>query len=133
VKTLLIFFIISFAFIHYHPARANHPPSDLNSLVSSFENGSSEQLAKFFSKGVELNINGNKGEYSARQAEIVIKNFFKKFPADEFVLTHEENSNKGFVHLIANYFSSQGKFKIIIRGKSENEQFYVFSLDILRN
>jgi hypothetical protein len=132
VKNLLKYLLLYCCFLICLSTKANHQ-SDTDALLWSIKNGSSQELTKFFSKGVALNLNGYKGEYSARQAEIVLKIFFKKYPAHDFILTHEGNPQYDFVHLLANYVSSQESFKVIIKGKTENERLTIFSLDIIRH
>jgi len=132
VKKLFIYILIVSSFSFANSSLASNQ-KDTETVISSFKNGSSQNLTKFFNKGVSLNINGNQGEYSARQAEIVLKDFFKKYPANEFLVLHEGNQPKDFIHLLANYISTQESFKMIIKGKTENDQLIIFSLDIIRH
>jgi hypothetical protein len=132
VKKIIIYiFLLSSLFAINETYATNQ--KDTETVVWSFKNGSSQHLTKFFSKGVFLNINGNQGEYSARQAEIVLKDFFKKHTINEFIVMHEGNHPKDFVQLLANYISSNESFKVIIKGKTENDQLTIFSIDIIRH
>jgi len=132
VKKLFIYILIVSSFSFTNSSLA-YNQKDTENIIWSFKNGSSQNLTKFFSNGVSLNINGNQGEYSARQAEIVLKDFFKKYPINELLLLHEGNQSNDFIHLLANYVSTNESFKIIIKGKTENDQVTIFSIDIIRH
>ena len=108
-------------------------PSNENEVIfTSLKNGSSKDLARFFENGIELNINGNQGEYSKNQAELVIRDFFKKYPPENFEIIHEGFSGDQIKHYIGTYTSLGESYRILLRGKLQEEEFRIYSLEIIK-
>lgn len=131
-----LFYIGGLLFVIFTFSQANTLVFNLESkeeLLSVFQSGSSRELAKFFDQGVEININGNQGDYSRNQAELVMRDFFKKFPPVDFQLLHEGNNSEQIVYFIGMYKSEDTTFRIFIRGKKENATLKFYSLDIVRS
>ena len=59
------------------PAYLDQPEVNIGPVVSALENGSSSELARFFDTSISMNVNGQQGEYSKNQAEIVLRVFIK--------------------------------------------------------
>jgi hypothetical protein len=131
-----LFYIGGLLFVIFTFSKANTLVFNSESkeeLLSVFQSGSSRELAKFFDQGVEININGNQGDYSRNQAELVMRDFFKKFPPVDFQLLHEGNNSEQIVYFIGMYKSEDTTFRIFIRGKKENATLKFYSLDIVRS
>ncbi|MFD2035094.1 DUF4783 domain-containing protein [Belliella marina] len=101
-------------------------------IFTSFKNGSSRELARFFDNGIELNINGYQGEYSKNQAELVIRDFFKKYPPENFEIIHEGFSGEQIKHYIGTYTSLGESYRILLRGKLQQEEYRIYSLEIIK-
>ncbi|WP_291784243.1 DUF4783 domain-containing protein [Cecembia sp.] len=102
-------------------------------ILHVFQSGSSKELARFFENGVDININGNQGDYSRNQAELVMRDFFKKYPPVDFQLLHEGKNAEQIVYYIGVYKSEDISFKVFIRGKKDNEAVKFYSLDIVKS
>jgi len=102
-------------------------------LLNVFQSGSSRDLARFFEQGVTININGNQGDYSKNQAELVMRDFFRKFPPVDFHLLHEGNNSEQMIYYIGVYKSVDVSFRVFIRGKKDNNQVKFYSLDIVKS
>ncbi|GAB2619549.1 DUF4783 domain-containing protein [Belliella aquatica] len=101
-------------------------------IFVSFKNGSSKDLARHFENGVELNINGSQGEFSKNQAELVLRDFFKKYPPEDFEILHEGYSGEQIKHYIGTYTSMGEAYRILIKGKIYQEVYKIYSLEIIR-
>ncbi len=101
-------------------------------ILASFKTGSSKELSKHFEQGVELNINGNQGEFSKNQAELVVRDFFKKYPPENFEIIHESFSGEQIKNFIGTYTSLGDSYRILIKGKIFREEFRIYSLEIMR-
>lgn len=124
----LLLLIYSYAF-----AKTSTEPLDsIEEIVSVFQSGSSKELAKFFDQGIDININGNQGDYSKSQAELVMRDFFRKFPPTGFQLIHKGSNSDQVINYIGNYESEEGIFRIFIRGKKYEGDIKVYSLDIVK-
>lgn len=103
----------------------------IDDISSYFSSGSSKDLAKFFDNGIELNINGDHGEFSKIQAELVLRDFFKKHPPKDFQIIHKGGVENQIQYYIGNYKSINSQFRILIKIKSNISVLRIFSLEIL--
>lgn len=103
----------------------------IDDISSYFSSGSSKDLAKFFDNGIELNINGDHGEFSKIQAELVLRDFFKKHPPKDFQIIHKGGVENQIQYYIGNYKSINSQFRILIKIKSNISALRIFSLEIL--
>lgn len=125
---LLLFIVFSFT-----QARSIYSTSSsIDGIVTVFQLGSSKELAKYFDSGIDININGNQGDYSKNQAELVMRDFFKKFPPVDFQLLHQGSNTDQIIYYVGNYRSEEMVFRVFIKGKKENESIKVYSLDIVK-
>lgn len=102
-------------------------------IISSFKNGSSKDLAKQFDNSIELNLIGNQGEFSKSQAELVMKDFFKKHPPEKFEILYESSSGEQIKQYISTYTSFGETYRVLIKGKSYQEEYKIYSLEIIKN
>jgi uncharacterized protein YxeA len=100
-------------------------------IFLSIKNGSSKDLARHFENGVALNINGNQGQFSKNQAELVIRDFFKKYPPEDFEILHEGYSGEQLKHYIGTYTSLGEAYRILIKGNVYQETYKIYSLEII--
>lgn len=107
--------------------------NDLEELAYSFKNGSSKELSHYFGSRVEINISGNSGIYSRNQAEQVMRDFFRKYPPQDFNLLNRSAGNQDITANMGHYFSLDQRFKILIKARSEKDAFTIFALDIIKD
>lgn len=111
-------------------------PSGLNSIdpiISALESGSSNELAKFFDNSIALNINGQQGDYSKIQAELVLKDFFKKHPSQGFSLLYQKENQGTVSTYIGEYASTPSNFKVFIKVSQATNSYRIYSLDFVKN
>jgi len=106
--------------------------SNEDEIALSIKAGSSKELSSFFESNVELNINGNEGDYSKNQAELIIRDFFKKFPPLDFEIVHKGKSGNQINYFIGTYKSSGADFRILIKCKVIQEENRIYSMDFNR-
>ncbi|AWW30799.1 DUF4783 domain-containing protein [Echinicola strongylocentroti] len=105
---------------------------DAEEIAISIKAGSSKDLAVYFDRNVELSINGNEGDYSKNQAELVIRDFFKKFPPSDFDIVHKGSSGSQIEYFIGTYDTTGTKFRILIKCKKEGGGSSIYSMDITK-
>ena len=71
-------------------------------------------MSKFFNNTVELTINDNEGVYSKQQAEMMVKNFLANNQPKNIVIQHRGSSGQSAKYAIANYETSQAKFRVYV-------------------
>lgn len=99
---------------------------------TALKTGSSKELSKYLHDNVELNVNGEKSSFSNAHAEIYLKDFFKKYPPQEFEYVHQGSSKEGLKYAIGNYRYAGGSFRVLIRVKKFNESDLIYILDFLK-
>ena len=102
-------------------------------IISAIQDGSSNELARHLNSSITLNIDGRQGDYSKTQAEIVLKEFFKKNPPLEFSLVFKKENLNSISSYIGNYTCVQGSFKVFIKISQEGSNFHIFSLVFLKS
>ncbi|WP_215226474.1 DUF4783 domain-containing protein [Echinicola shivajiensis] len=123
------FYIFMFAILaSTQPAWAQSSDHE-KSISISLKAGSSRDLSAMFENNVELNINGNEGDYSKNQAELILRDFFKKFPPEEFDIVHKGKSGSQILYYIGSYQSSHGNFRTLIKCKLKDDNIRIYSMD----
>lgn len=120
-RFLIIVFIFSISFLN----QANAQNEVINNLRAAIKAGSSKELVKNFNTMVELNFEGAKSNYSKSQAELVMKEFFKKYPPEDFQYIHKGSSKEGLTYVIGKYTFESGSFRVWILVKKFDEQYLV--------
>lgn len=96
---------------------------------SALKAGSSKELSQHFHDNIELNINGESGNYSNVHAEIYLKEFFKKHEPISFEYAHQGSSNEGLKYAIGNYVHSEGTYLVLIRAKKIDGKEKIYIID----
>ena len=104
----------------------------IDNLRTALKTGSSRELVKNFNTMVELNFEGEKSNYSRSQAEIVLKEFFKKYPPTDFQFIHQGSSKQGLTYVIGKYTFDEGSFRVWILIKKFKDNYLVDSIDFSR-
>jgi hypothetical protein len=127
-----LFFIIALFLFFSLPEQASAQSEVINDLRAALKAGSSKELVKNFNTTVELNFEGQKSNYSRSQAELVLKEFFKKYPPTDFQYIHQGASKQGLTYVIGKYSFENGSFRVLILIKKFEENYLVDSIDFSR-
>jgi len=92
--------------------------------------GNTKDLSNFFAKTIELRTEKEEGNYSKEQASLVLKNFFKNYPATNFNYVHKGTSPGGAKYAIATYETANASFRVYIKMKMVNGKYLIDTLDI---
>ncbi len=93
--------------------------------------GSSRDLTRYFNESVEISFDGDMSSFSKTQAEFVIKDFFKRNPAQDFKLTHE-GARDGFIYAIGRYYFSDGSYLVFTHIKKYKGQYVIHRIDFTK-
>lgn len=104
----------------------------IDPVISAIDGGSSGDLAKYFDSSISLNINGQQGEYSKNQAELVVKDFFKKNPSMGFKVVYRSETNPSLSSFIGDYQSQQGPYKVFIKILQQAGNMRIYSLEFVK-
>ena len=98
----------------------------IEEVTSHIKEANVKELSLYFDVTVELTIQERENSYSKAQAEIILKNFFMKYPPKSFKVMHRGASEKGGKYLIGLLSTENGtSFRTSVIIIEKNEQFYV--------
>lgn len=107
--------------------------ASIEPIVSAIESGSSSEVARFFGSSISMNVNGQQGEYSKNQAEIVLKDFFKKNPSHGFSLVFQNENPGSLSTYIGEYSSNPVQYKVFIKVSQNDSGIRIYSLDFVKS
>lgn len=107
--------------------------NSIDPIVSAIGSGSSSELARFFDSSISMNVNGQQGEYSKSQAEIILKDFFKKNPSRGFSIVFQNENPGSLSTFIGEYSSDQEEYKVFIKVSQNSNSFRIYSLDFVKS
>jgi len=94
--------------------------------------GNSKELAKYFNSNIELIIEAESVDYdkvSDTQAELILKNFFQKYPAKDFTFGHQGSSEGGLQYSTGTYVSANNSFLVYIVLKQFGGRYMIDRID----
>jgi len=127
MKTLrnsITLIILSFIIAGFQPAQ------DIPEAISSaFKAANSKELVKHFNNNVELVILENEDVYSKTQAEMILRDFFDKYPPKKFAILHQGGKN-GSKYAIGDLTTSKGNFRVYFLLKKTEDSYLIHQLRI---
>ncbi|HNW88635.1 MAG TPA: DUF4783 domain-containing protein [Bacteroidales bacterium] len=81
------------------------------SVAAAISAGDSKALASYFSPSIDLTVPGTDGTYSKSQAEMILKDFFTKYPPVTFKINQQGSSNEGSQFAIGTLSTKTATFK----------------------
>ena len=134
-KTILILLIpLLFVIISNRELNAQEKTEKafISEVEEALKSGSSRELSKFLHTRVEIKLDNKRKEYSINQAEIVLKDFFQKQPANEAEFIHDGNSAGGMIYAIGSYKSGNSSFRLMVRAKKYKAVYKVYHLEFTK-
>jgi len=102
---IIVFLIFSsFTFIH-----AQDSEDVLNKINAAIKQSDATKLALYFNTTIDLEIGTTDGTYSSKQAEMIMKNFFKDNTVKSYASNHTGSSDDGSKYMIGTYKSTNAK------------------------
>ena len=98
-------------------------------IINAIKEGNAGELAKYFNNNVELALSDIDDMYSKNQAELIIRDFFKKNPPTGFDILHKGGKETSR-YAIGNLTTSNGKFRITILIKIQEDKSLINQLRI---
>ena len=100
------------------------------SIEKAFESNNEAALATYCGEKVLMSVLGEEGVYSRSQAQLVLKNYFSKWPSGtfKFYFKGKESSEGSFC--IGKYICGFNEFRVTINFKNVNQKYVIESLDV---
>jgi hypothetical protein len=132
IKNFITLFILLSATAALAMSYSQNASDVIKKVSSALQIGDSQELSKYFTKTIELEILGEENFYSISQAEILLKDFFEKNKPSKFTINHQgvkETSSFAIGTLII----KNGNLRVSFFMKSENNQTLIHQLRIELN
>lgn len=97
-------------------------------VVKALKEADSRSLASLFNVSVELSLPDIENTYSVTQAEMIMKDFFKKYPPEELALIQKGVINPMSHFAIYSYKSSNSWFRVYCDLRKEKDRFLIYKL-----
>lgn len=82
--------------------------------------GDAKAIAGYFGSSVDLTINKTQSTYSSTQAQMVLRDFFKKNYAQDFDFRHTGTApNNNILFCVGNLVTSTGNYKVYMYLKQQ--------------
>lgn len=120
---LMLLFIILTLFISVNESMAQEDPFD--KVVSAIKEGNAKSLSSCFDVTVELSLPDHENTYSATQGEMIMRDFFKKFPPESCDVIQKGTTNSNTRFAICDYLSGNARFQLYIYLHKENDEFLI--------
>ena len=130
VRILIYTVLIVISGVQYSSKAQNNDVIDNISIALS--SGSAKELTNFFNDVVELKIDGQKENYSKKQAEVIMKNFFSKYPPVRFNKIHNGSSPEGLLYVLGKYSHKDGSHRVYMLIKQLNGEYKIDTFDLTK-
>ena len=104
----LVFIILLVSLPAYMPAQQITMPADIS---LAFKAGNVDKLSEYLNSTVELVILGKEDFYKKSIAQGIIRDFFKEYPATDFVIKHQGGPNDAY-YAIGDLTTKKGSFRV---------------------
>jgi hypothetical protein len=101
-------------------------------IKDAIKASNAKEVIKFFNASVDMNLAGEISMYSRAQAEFVLRDFFKKYPATEFRIQHSGSSKGGLQFAIGEYVSNNDVFDVLIRVKDVSGTYLIHEINFVK-
>ena len=104
----------------------------IKKVSAALQKGDSQELSKYFTETVELEILGKENFYSIPQAQILLKDFFEKNKPTKFTINHQGVKDASSF-AIGTLAVASGNLRVSFFMKTENNQTLIHQLRIEQN
>ena len=100
------------------------------SIENAFLQENMSLLESQMGKTVYLDIEDSDGNYSVKQAEVILQNFVNKNPKKSFKINHEGKSNDGARYIIATYSTENKDYRVYLLIGSKSSSPKILQVEI---
>lgn len=119
----VIILMMSVILASWMKAGAQDAPFD--PIIKAIQESDARNLAATFNVTIELSLPGNENTYSSTQAEMIMKEFFKKYPPDSFTIIQNGTTDSISKFAIGDYISGSRQYQVYINMRKEKESYLI--------
>jgi hypothetical protein len=83
-----------------------------DNIADAIRSGNASALSAYFAPTIQLSVPSKKGDFSRTQAEIIMQDFFNKYPPSSFSVNSEGKSSGTNYYSLGIYTSGSVQFKV---------------------
>lgn len=112
MQVLKKFSLIFFVLVFLAPLSSRQQENVIDQVNKAMKAADAGKVASFFNTTVDLEVGGTDGNFSDKQAEMILKDFFTGNPPMSYTVKHQGSSDDGSKYTIGSYKSAN---KIVYR------------------
>ena len=102
-------------------------------VEEALKTSSSREISKHLHSKVEIKLDGERNEYSKKQAEVVLKQFFQDNTSESCEFVHRGDNNAGgIIYAIGSYNTASTNYRVVVRAKKFKSEFKVYRLEFTK-
>ena len=98
---------------------------EFDTIAASIRVGDAHGVALYFDKNVDVKTEDKPVTYSKNQAELVLREFFRRNVPRAFTIIHRGSSAKGAKYIIGNLETNQGNFRSFVYIKEVSQKQFI--------
>lgn len=119
----VIILVMSVILAAWMKAGAQDDPFD--PIVKAIQESDARSLSASFNVTIELSLPGNENTFSSSQAEMIMKDFFKKYPPDSFTIIQKGTTDPVSKFAIGDYISGSRQYQVYINMRKVKESYLI--------
>jgi hypothetical protein len=105
---------------------AQDDPTD--EIARAIRQSDAESLSGWFNATIDLGLPDNDNSYSASQGEMVMKDFFRKYPPKSFEVLQKGATDPENRFIISSYLTISGEFSVYIHLRKEKPGYRIHKI-----
>jgi hypothetical protein len=126
ISFFLLFTLVTWAY-------TQEKEDSIDPVVKTIQDADAKSLAAFFNMTVEMKLPGHENTYSSSQGEMIMKDFFKKFPPDSFSVIQKGNTDNSSRFAICDYLSGSTHYQVYLYLRKDQDKFLVNKIKFEEN
>lgn len=123
-KNIFLMLVIILAAI----VKAGAQDEAFDPIIRALKESDAKSLSASFNITIELSLPDNENTYSASQGEMIMKDFFKKYPPDAVIIKQEGTTDPVSRFSICDYSSGSLQFQVYIYLRKEKERYLIYKI-----
>lgn len=91
-------------------------------IIKAIQESDAKSLSACFNITIELRLPDNENTCSSSQGEMIMKDFFKKYPPDSFTVVQKGTTDAVSMFAICNYVTGSRQYQVYINLGKENDK-----------
>jgi len=105
---------------------AQADPTD--QIAQALQQSDAGSLAAYFNETVDLGLPDNDNSYSASQGEMIMKDFFRKYPPESFSIIQKGTTDPDSRFAIGTYKTGSKEFRVYIQLRKEKSDYRIHKI-----